>query len=150
GDDPAERADAALRAAGGEARGVARRSPAGPGDAAQAAGGQGDGGDGGGDQTLGLVAHRVAGHAAASGSTRFFSAVNAGSMIAFSGLRLNMPSIAIASSTESVEGTVEEPSPLSAMSYEPSWAFCMLDGSIRCHSMREMSSAYSYAKVYSS
>ena len=69
---------------------------------AQPAGGQREGGDGRRDQALGLVPHRVAGHAGASVSTRFLSAVSAVSMIAFSALRLNMPSIAIASSTESV------------------------------------------------
>src|SRR5262245_38026463 len=36
------------------------------------------------------------------------------------------------------------------MSYEPSWLFCIFEGSTSCHSIREMSSAYSYWSTYSS
>ena len=36
------------------------------------------------------------------------------------------------------------------MSYDPFWDRCIFDGSTRCHSIREMSSAYSYTRVYSS
>ena len=71
-------------------------------------------------------------------------------MIIFSALRLNMPSMPIDSSTDRVYVTVALPSPLSSMSYDPVWAFCIRDGATRCHSMREMSSAYSYDSVYSS
>src|SRR5215467_8243268 len=42
------------------------------------------------------------------------------------------------------------PSPLSWMSYEPVCAFCMRDGLTSCHSIREMSAEYSYARMYSS
>src|SRR5690606_35191316 len=36
------------------------------------------------------------------------------------------------------------------MSYEPVCAFCTAEGATRCHSIRDRSSAYSYARVYSS
>jgi hypothetical protein len=36
------------------------------------------------------------------------------------------------------------------MSYDPSCRFWIFDGSTRCHSIREMSSAYSYCRTYSS
>jgi hypothetical protein len=67
-----------------------------------------------------LVPDPVASHGATlpplSVSTRFLSSFNAVSMMIFSALRLNMPSMPIASSTSSVYVTVELPSPLSAIS----------------------------------
>src|SRR5690606_6115985 len=107
-DRPAHRADAALGASGGEA-GVLRllipaRSAGGT-CSAKPAGGERHRGQCSGDESLRLVPDRVAGHRLlpdSRASTRRLSSFNAVSMMTFSALRLNMPSIPIASSTERV------------------------------------------------
>ena len=61
-------------------------------------------------------------------STRRLELLSAVSMIIFSALRRNMPSMPIDSSTSSVYVTVVVPSPLSTRSYDPRCDFCVLDG----------------------
>ena len=105
GDDPADGADAAFGAARGEPSCCAGRPRAAAAATAEASSCHRDCGDRGSDQSLGLLADRVGGHAyvtASSDSTRRLSSLSAVSMITFSALRLNIPSMPIARSTDSV------------------------------------------------
>jgi len=105
GDDTTHRAHTALTAAGGEAR-TSPTDPSEPTGSCEATGRHGHGRDGGGHEALGLITYGVGWHAsyfpAPIDSTRRLSSLSAVSMIIFSALRLNMPSMPIARSTASV------------------------------------------------